>query len=226
MQGGEAYGVVRGGEVEGRARRVEQCLLADLLGDSELMFNNLMLLKACVNSIVFLPCLLSFLSCVQILEPLVDGKLALEEVSEVVGDTLRLLGSRDMRQGLLMRPGAAAGGVAGAGDEDWDAAEGGAVAAAAAGARRLVAALARKQLLEGVVPVLVEMRTMLMVRDTGHRRPAACLLWLHDWGAWRETFLRKQVRKMVIVHLEPIPMLTCACLLLPRRRPSTRCCQR
>ena len=88
-----------------------------------------------------------------------DGALALDECSEVLGDALRLLASKELKvtanrlaatedDGGLVDGAAPSGG-----DGQVDKARG-----------RLVGALIKRHLVEGVVPLLMELRHMMQVR--------------------------------------------------------------
>ncbi len=83
---------------------------------------------------------------------MVDGNLPLSENSEVLGDALKLLASRSLRVGLSR---------IGQADDDAEPGINGGGESAAAGARRLVAVIARKQLIEGIVPLLIDLRVIL-----------------------------------------------------------------
>ena len=90
-----------------------------------------------------------------------DGALPLGECSEVLGDALRLLASKELRV-TASKLAATDDDGAGAGEGGPAAAAGGGEAAARARGR-LVGALIKRHLVEGVVPLLVELRHIMQV---------------------------------------------------------------
>ncbi|GBF90548.1 hypothetical protein Rsub_03119 [Raphidocelis subcapitata] len=103
----------------------------------------------------------------EVLAGVADGLLPMEEASEVLRDALAVMASKEIKVTASRlavddeeEAGARAGGAAGAGDAAGAAAPTGAEAAARARGR-LVSAMMKRHLVEGVVPVLVELRRML-----------------------------------------------------------------
>lgn len=106
--------------------------------------------------------------CSEVLAGVADGALPLAECEEVLGDALRLLGSKEIKVSASRLAGGAGdddgaeGGGGGGGPGGTAATQATAMAAEAAKAKgKIVSAMMKKHLVEGVVPVLIELKHML-----------------------------------------------------------------
>ena len=100
--------------------------------------------------------------CGEVLVPVAEGTLPLPACNEVLADALSALASREMS----FKAAAAKAGAAAPGDED-DGEEGGEQGAQLAHAKaRVVSTLAKRNVVEHFVPVLIELRTLLTAQKS------------------------------------------------------------